>query len=86
MRIIKQTALKYHGIGNIWIFLIEKITETLLFSVLNELCSLYAYINISKGRQPWLLYSEVYTRLSSFVQKVVPHTFGILLKSDVRQA
>jgi len=40
----------------------------------------YKAINISKGRQPRLLYSKVSMGLSSFVQKIVQHIFSILLK------
>ena len=38
------------------------------------------FIKISKGQPPQLHNSEVSTGLSSFVQKIVPHIFGILLK------
>jgi len=37
-------------------------------------------INLLTGLQPCLFQFEISTRLSSFVQKVVQHIFGILLK------
>jgi len=40
----------------------------------------YKSINISNEGLPWLFLFEVSTRFSSFVQKVVQHIFGILLK------
>ena len=67
-----------------YVFLLKtflKYTKLISLAFLRIKCvDVYTFINISEGRQPRLLYSEVFTCLSSFVQKVVQHMCGILLK------